>query len=161
MFFVWALALFGLFLIFLEFFLPGAIMAIGGAILLIASLFVFHMAEPKISLFLLYLFSLTGAVYFVIKFALWRVKATRKKGTIFLEGDQEGFQASIFPKELIGKIGHAATDLKPSGHIWIEDRTFQALSKTGYIDKGTPIQIMDGLGSHLIVTPISPSEVKS
>jgi membrane-bound serine protease (ClpP class) len=160
MFFVWALALTGLFLIFLEFFLPGGIMAIGGSVLLLASLFVFHMAQPKISYFILYLFSLLGAVSVVVRFALWRVRSTAKKGTIFLASDQEGFQASVYPKELIGKTGLAATDLKPSGHIWIEDRTFQALSQAGYIDKGTPIQILGGHGSHLIVQPIHSPEVK-
>lgn len=39
MYFVWALALTGLLLIFLEFFLPTAIMAIGGSLLLLTSLF--------------------------------------------------------------------------------------------------------------------------
>jgi membrane-bound serine protease (ClpP class) len=136
-------------------------MAIGGAILLLASLFFFHMAKPGIPLFVAYLIGLMGSVFLVVKFALWRVKATGKKGTIYLDSDQEGFQASLYPKELIGKIGHAATDLKPSGHIWVEDRTFQALSKTGYIDKGTPIEILGGHGSHLIVKPIPSPEVTS
>ncbi len=161
MFFVWALALCGLFLIFLEFFLPGAIMAIGGALLLLASLFVFHMAKPGVPLFVAFLFGMMASVYLVVKIALWRVKATKKHGTIYLESDQEGFQASLYPKELVGKVGHAATDLKPSGHISVDNRTFQALSKAGYIDKGTPIQILGGHGSHLIVMPIPYSEVKS
>jgi membrane-bound serine protease (ClpP class) len=161
MIFVWALAFSGLLLIFLEFFLPGAIMAIGGAILLLSSLFVFHMAQPSILLFASYLIGLAVSVYLVVKLALWQVKATGKKGTIYLSADQEGFQASLYSKELIGKIGSAATDLKPSGHIWIEDRTFQALSKSGYIDKGTPIQILGGHGSHLIVKTVSSVEEKS
>ncbi len=161
MFFVWALALSGLFLIFLEFFLPGAIMAIGGGILLMASLFFFHMAEPKVSLLVIYLLGLVAAVYMVVRIALWRVKATGRKGTIFSAADQEGFQASIYPKEFIGKTGEAATDLKPSGHIWIENQMFQALSKTGYIDKGTPIEILGGHGSHLIVKSLASNESKS
>lgn len=133
-------------------------MAIGGGILLLASLFIFHMTKPVIPLLIAYLIGLIIAVYLVVKFALWRVKATKEQGTIYLDTDQEGFQASLFPKELVGKTGYAATDLKPSGHIFIEDRTFQALSKTGYIDKGTPVQILGGRGSHLIVKTLPSSE---
>lgn len=151
MIFVWALAISGLVLIFLEFFLPGAIMAVGGAILLMTSLFVFHMIYEGIGALLLYLLILAAAVFLVIRIALMRVRSASSKGTVYLDTDQEGFQACIYPKELIGRTGIAATDLKPSGHILVDDRPFQALSKTGYIDKDTPIQILGGQGSHLIV----------
>ncbi len=160
MFFVWALGLAGLILIFLEFFLPGAIMAVGGSVLLLASLFMFHLKGPVgIAPFFFYFAALGTSVYFVVRLAIWAVKKTGKKGTVYLKADQEGFQASLYPKELIGKIGVAATDLKPSGHIWVEDRAIQALSKDGYIEKGAPVQILGGQGSHLIVK--THSEVPS
>ncbi len=151
MFFVWTLALLGLFLIFLEFFLPGAVMAIGGGILLLASLFFFHMENKSYFDFSVFLLSLTFLVFVVVRFALSRIKATAKNGTICLEGDQEGFQASSYPQELVGKIGIADTDLKPSGHILVDGQRFHAVSKISYIDKATPIKILGGTGSHLIV----------
>lgn len=153
MIFVWILAFSGLFLVFLEFFLPGAVMAIGGGLLLIASLIFFHMQNKSALAFLIYLTSLLTLVYLVIRCALWRVKAMAKNGTIYLEGDQEGFKASAFPKELIGKVGIADTDLKPSGHILVDGQRFNAISKIGYIDKETPIEILSGTGSHLVVQP--------
>lgn len=155
MFFVWTLALLGLLLIFLEFFLPGAVMAIGGALLLLASLFFFHMEKPGFPSFIGYLSLLTTFVYFIVKLALWRVKLSAKQGTLRMEGDQEGFVACVYSKEWIGKIGLAHTDLKPSGYITIEGKRFQAVSKTGYIDKDTPIEILEGSGSHLIVGSLS------
>lgn len=155
MFFVWILALSGLFLVFLEFFLPGAVMAIGGGVLLIASLIFFHMENKSILAFSIYLTTLVFLVYFVMRFALWRVKSTVKRGTIYLEGDQEGFQASSYPKEMIDKVGIADTDLKPSGHILIEGLRFHAISKVGYIDKETPIEVVSGSGSRLIVQRVS------
>lgn len=159
MFFVWALAVAGLSLIFLEFFLPGAIMAIGGSVLLLTSLYVFYKVAPDPLLFIGYLGLLVLLVFLVIRLALWRVKSTAKKGTIYLMSDQEGYQASIYPKEMVGKKGVAASDLKPSGHIFIEEAAYQALSKSGYIDKGTPVEILGGQGSHLIVKPIEPSKL--
>lgn len=158
MFFVFLLALSGLFLIFLEFFLPGAIMAVGGGLLLLASLFVFHMNESGTGSFLIYFFILMVSVYSVIKLALWKVESTKKNGTIYLESDQEGYQASLYPKELIGKIGQAATDLKPSGHILIGNQTFEALSKSGYIEKGTSLHVLDGHASYLIVKRLEEIE---
>lgn len=151
MFFVWILAFSGLLLIFLEFFLPGAVMAIGGGILLIASLVFFHMENSGLLAFFVYLAVLSLLVCIVIRSALFRIKATVKKGTICLEGDQEGFLASSYPQELIGKEGLADTDLKPSGHVLIDGKRFHAISKDGYIDKATPIKILGGSGSHLIV----------
>ena len=150
MLFVWVLALAGLFLIFLEFVLSGGLMAIGGTILLCSSLFLFHMTyEGTISL-LLYFLGLSAATIFVARLGLWRAKASEKKRSFCIE--MEGHQAIPYLKELIGKKGYAATDLKPTGHIWVEDRTFQAVSKTGPIHQGVPIQIVGGQDSHLIVT---------
>ncbi|MBS0626480.1 MAG: serine protease [Verrucomicrobia bacterium] len=149
MFFVIALALTGFFLIFLEFFLPGAIMAIGGSLLLMASLVVFHLSFPSWGSFFLYFSFLMTVLYFVIQVGIWRVRASKK--TIYLDTDQEGYQACLYPKELVGKVGICANDLRPSGHIVIDDRSFQALAKTGFIEKGTLIEVLGGQGSHLIV----------
>lgn len=77
-FFVIALALTGLFLLFLEFFLPGAIMAIGGSLLLLASMVVFYLTfDSGLSLFI-YFLSLLAAVYLVIQLALWQIKSSEK-----------------------------------------------------------------------------------
>lgn len=70
MFFVLALALTGLLLIFLEFFLPGAIMAIGGTLLLMASLFVYYMTYPIDLYFLIYFVGLSTAVYLTIRLGM-------------------------------------------------------------------------------------------
>jgi len=151
MFFVLTLAITGLFLIFLEFFLPGVIMALGGVLLLFASLFVLHMENPSIVFFLCYLIGLIVLVYCVIQLAVWRVRATEKRGTIYLAADQQGFFASSYSKEMVGKIGKAETDLRPSGYVLIEKQSFQAVAKAGYIDKESSVEIIGGEGSHLIV----------
>ena len=67
MFFVLALALTGLFLIFLEFFLTGGIMAIGGTLLLLSSLVVCYMTYPTGFFLWVYCFVLASALYCVVK----------------------------------------------------------------------------------------------
>lgn len=149
------LALTGFLLIFLEFFLPGAIMGIGGALLLIASITILLLNQPSAIFFGLYFLSLIAILFILIRFALRRVKATSKKGTLYLANDQGGFQASFFQKEMIGRKGIAATDLKPSGHIYLNNQSLQATANGTYIEKGSPIEVIGGEGSRLIVKLIT------
>lgn len=138
MIFVWALAVIGFALIYLEFFLPGGIMAIGGAICLLSSLYVFYQTTSEAFSLFLYFLALLALTWIIAKFALWRVRSTAKKGTIYLMNDQEGYQASIYPKELIGKVGLTATDLKPSGHLWWRIKDFKRFQKLAILRKAPP-----------------------
>lgn len=142
MFFVLALALSGLFLIYLEFFLPGAIMAIGGGVLLLASIFMFHMLKEGSIMLLAYLMALSMAVYATVKIAKWRIHSAVKH------------PANL--KEMIGKRATTATDLTPVGHIFIDDQVFEALAKNGPILKGIDVVVIDGDDTRLIVQTTPP-----
>ncbi len=156
MYFVWALAITGLFLIFLEFFLPSAIMAIGGAILLLSSLVCFHMDDPRFFPLLAYACSIVLATIAIIRIARWKVKTAKAAAP----SESEGFQAIPYCKELIGKTGIAATDLAPSGQIWIEDRAFDARSASDPIAKGAEVQVLSGQGTSLLVKAKAPATLR-
>jgi membrane-bound serine protease (ClpP class) len=141
------LALTGILFIFLEFFLPGAIMAIGGTLMLLASLMLFYFHVSGALLFLTYLVGLGIAIMIVIRVALLRIK----RGKVVNTSDQEGFQACSYPKEFIGCSALVISDLKPSGYVEIDGRSFAALSKLGYVDKGVTVRVIGGQGAHLIV----------
>lgn len=148
------LALAGLILIHLEFFLPGSIMGISGGLALVASVVVFLFAEPHPVALVIFIVAVLILLFIDIKLALHFVRRTKKKGTVFLDSDQEGYQASAFHKHLVGKKGVALSDLKPSGHIRVEGKYLQATSKVGYIHKGASIEVVSGEGAHLIVKEI-------
>ena len=148
MLFVGFLAFAGLLLVFLEFFLPTGIMAIGGGVLLLSSLFVFHMTQTGLLPLLSFIALILGALYLCIRLATWSLRA---QGKLEPYRGLEKEQSVVYSKELIGKMGIAATDLKPSGQILLESRHFDALSKTGPILKGTAVQITKSQGSHLVV----------
>lgn len=78
MVFVIALSFTGLLLIFLEFFLPGAIMAIGGALLLLASLLIYYMTYPLDLFFWIYCLFLVAALCCVVRAG--RKQAQSSKG---------------------------------------------------------------------------------
>ncbi len=142
------LAILGLLLLYVEFFIPGAVMGICGALLLLASIFL--AVSQKISLFLLmgYVFGVIVSVMLIIKLALIKVKSTKD---IYLLGDQEGYMASSVEEGLIGQRAKAASDLKPSGHIFVNNKYHQAVSKNRYIVKGEDVEIIEGKGSYLVV----------
>ena len=51
----------------------------------------------------------------------------------------------------MGKEGTVAANLKPAGHVSIEGKRYQAVSRMGYLDLGTKITVIGGEGGHLIV----------
>ncbi len=152
-----ALIILGLFLIYLEFFLTGGIAAFAGAILLIGSVVVFAKQVGGMLSTILFILSLILLSFVVCRLALFQIR--RSKNSLFLSQDQEGFQASSFDKGLIGKIGECHTDLKPSGHIVIDNQHYQGISQSGYLPRGTSIIVIEGRGAHLVVKPYTPEDL--
>lgn len=147
----------GLGLIFLEFFLPGAILGITGGILILISVVLFAIYIKSAIWTIVYIAIAIILVVTLMKITVWRIRKSKPGGGIYLNHDQEGYVASNYQKELIGKIGMTVSDLKPSGHVLIDGQMHQALSKVGYIEKNEQITVVGGEGAHLIVMHINTS----
>ena len=150
----------GLLLIFLEFYLPGAIMAAMGAILLVAAVVIFAMENSAGLYFLLFLIANCIAVYLVIKFAIWKIKHSSTKFGIYSDSSQVGYVASTYDVNAIGKIGIVKTDLKPGGHIIVDGISQQAISESGYISKGAEVLVIGGQEESLIVKAIKKEKTQ-
>lgn len=146
MFIYFGIALLGLCLIYLEFFMPGMIIGTIGAFLILSSILLLGMGDLPLPYFILFLTILLILIIVTLKMGF-----SKTKKTIRLSSDQSGFVASSFDQTLIGKKGIVLSDLKPSGHIQIQNDSFQAISESLYIPKGTPIIVIGGRGSYLIV----------
>ena len=148
------LLIIGLILIFLEFYLPGAILGIIGGILVLASL-IFFAIQSSSPIYLALYVILTGvSLVLLVKFALWRIPRNKSSFSIYSNKDQEGYTASQFDHSAIGKKGVVLSDLKPGGYILVEGIQHQALSQSGYIVKGSEVLVIDGQEESLIVKPI-------
>jgi len=145
------MALFGLILVYIEFFIPGGIMGLIGGLLLAGSVVIILISDLGALPLLLFIAFVLAALIAAIKIALWQVRKTGKNGTVFLESDQAGFTASFYDKNLIGSLGKAESDLRPSGYISVEGKSYQAVSKGSFICKGSDIQVLGGEGARLIV----------
>lgn len=141
----------GLILIYLEFFVPGGILAILGALALIASIVVGVVYELPTPLVAGWLVGEVFLVVLVVRFALWRISKDTSNRGIYLSGDQQGYRSPSLEEEMTGKTGTTVTALTPSGRIEVEKKSFQAISEGNFIPKGATVIIVRVRGSTLIV----------
>lgn len=146
MIFIVLLAVLGLALVYSEFYFPSGILGVIAAISLIGSATWFGYLGYGIHWTIVYALILLAAVLLVSQVAIRRV---RKK--VALNVDQQEHIASAFDASVVGKTATVLTDLKPTGHVMIEGKQYQALSETGYLPKETTVIIVGGRGAYLIV----------
>jgi membrane-bound ClpP family serine protease len=145
------LLVFGYILIFLEFYIPGAILGIIGGILTLVSIVLF-ISEGFSALSIIgYIVGVLIGLALICKFALTRIRHAKPEYSIYSGASQEGFRASKTDHSLIGKTGVVLSDLKPGGYILIEGNQYQAISESGYIVKGLHVIVVSGQEESLIV----------
>jgi membrane-bound ClpP family serine protease len=145
------LVLIGLILILFEFYLPGAVMGILGGISILAGIILFASHTSSLTAIILFVLGSAVAVGLLIRFALWRILHAKPQYSIYLDKDQEGYQASSYDKSTIGKTGIVIADLKPGGFILIEGRQHPAISLSGYIAKWEQVTVVGGQEQSLMV----------
>lgn len=81
-----------------------------------------------------------------------------KSGIFLLDRtDREiGYQSSISRKDLIGTMGKAITDLRPSGTGLFGEERIDVVSESEWITEGTPIRIVSAEGYRHVVRPVYP-----
>lgn len=141
----------GLLLIYCEFYLPGGILGTLGVMVVIGSIVIFALQYPSPLLIFLYTIGTVILMVLLFKYALWRIKNAPPGTSIYSENDQEGYIASTFDENAIGKIGVVESDLRPGGHIVVEGRKQLAISQSGYITKGEEVIVIAGQGESLTV----------
>lgn len=148
----------GFLLIFLEFLLPGSLLGILGGVAVLSSIIFFAMQADNGLWVFFYVLAIGIFLIFFVRFILWRI---RRKKWFYLDSDQEGFVASSYEKEYVGKEGVALSDLRPSGYIEVEGKPLQAVAESGYIAQNEKIKIISGRGSYYIVKRMDHHESNS
>lgn len=141
----------GLFLILVEFYLPGAIMGILGGISILTGVILFASQNSSLIAIVLFVIGSALAVGILIRFAIWRIVHAKPQYSIYSNDNQAGYQASSFDKEAIGKMGIVSADLKPGGYILIDGQQHAAISLGGYIAKGEKVTVVSGQEQSLMV----------
>lgn len=141
----------GLLLILIEFYIPGAVIGIIGSVLVLLAIIQFASESTSLIGVILFIIGAAVAVGLVIRFALCRIVKAKPGYSIYSNHDQEGFKASSYDVNAIGKIGTVLSDLKPGGYILIDGQQHQALSISGYIPQGSEVIVVSGQEESLIV----------
>ncbi|MFH2144313.1 MAG: NfeD family protein [Bacteroidota bacterium] len=157
----WEILIFivGIILIILEIFvIPGfGVAGISGIVLTIAGLslsmvdnVVFDFQQPEIALAkiskALMVTCVSLVISFIISIYFSKKMFSSKKLKFALDTTQnteEGYiSIDLKQKTLTGKIGIAATMLRPSGKVEIDEDVYDAVAITAYIEKGEKIQVV-------------------
>lgn len=151
----WILVASGLFLLAIEFFIPGGIIGIFGVFgLLGAAIVGFAVFGAKGGL-ISALSLVVGATVFL---ALWIKYCPRSfLGNWFtLKTDGRDFKSFDDDQQrtLIGKSGVAHSDLRPAGMALIDGKKIDVVSEAGFIPHGSSIKVIDAAGSRIVVRQV-------
>lgn len=147
-----ALFVLGLILIFLEFFLPGAISGTLGVATLITSLFLAGDNGFQIGISLLISIFISLLLFFLM------VKYFDKKIILFdrmvlfdAARKEDGYVSNINRSELLGEEGITLTILRPSGTAIFHDERIDVVSEGNYIAKNTKVKVIKVEGARVVV----------
>jgi membrane-bound serine protease (ClpP class) len=67
---------------------------------------------------------------------------------------EAGFLATPDQSYLIGTVGVAATDLRPSGKMSFADQRIDVVAESGYVTRGSPIEVVALRNGSPVVRPL-------
>ncbi|MBK8947077.1 MAG: nodulation protein NfeD [Ignavibacteriae bacterium] len=155
----------GLVLLLIEIFIiPGfGITGIIGIILMFGSLFFglisdFPLIDWDIISMAIIQFASTLVLTIIVIFSVLKfLPKSEMWGNLILKKNIEersGYAAEIEVKNLIGKMGIALTDLRPSGIALIENKRIDVVTSGDYIPKETHVTIISEEGSKVVVEKV-------
>jgi membrane-bound ClpP family serine protease len=142
----------GLLLIFLEFFLPGAISGTLGVAALIFSLFLAGENGIQMGVSILIAIFCSVLVFFIM------IKIFNKKLVLFNKmvlsesaKKEDGYVSNVNRTDLLGKEGIALTILRPSGTVIINNERVDVVSEGGFIDQNAVVKVIKVEGARIVV----------
>ena len=147
----------GLMLLAVEGFIPGGIVGLVGCVCLFAAMitgFVAFGAEGG--------WLATGLMIVLggIALGLWIHIFPRTplgRGLTLREDGRDNKSVPDRSRDLVGQAGVAHTDLRPGGVALIAGTRIDVVSASGYVDSGTPLQVVGVEGSRVIVRAQRPA----
>lgn len=154
----WSLIAAAIVLIGAEFFIPGGILGVVGAIALMGAVITgfsaFGVQTGLISAF--------GIVIggMILLFLWIRYCPHSFMGKWFTLEESGADFKSFDPKQkdLLGKTGTASTDLRPAGIALIDDKKIDVVAESGFIEEGSTVKIIEVAGSRIAVRKVETPE---
>lgn len=136
-----------------EVFVPGGVIgALGGVSMLVACVFSFKAFGPTygalVSMIMI-LLTLAGFMFWLMKMPESRIGKTFSLQTTIHEKEPSD-NASL----QLGMRGTADTDLRPGGFARFSGKKTDVVASSGYIERGTEVEVVDVQGSSVVVRPV-------
>lgn len=141
---LWSL---GLIFLVLEFYLPGGIFGAAALLALVSTLGTWFASDLSVA----WLIGATLLMVLSVLITSFLVLKSLKNGAMIEAKSEQGHLAATFSATSIGRSAVAVTDLCPSGFVMIEQERIAAVSKGGYLPKGSEVLIVGGEGFSLLV----------
>ncbi len=153
---IWAFIFIGIALVlfFIEIFVPsGGLLALVGALAVIASLIAFFIHDVNTGLIATGIYIVFGPVLVWIAFKIWAASPLAKRmilGGVVEEDNEEAMQRSKARIEgrqaelelLVGQQGVSVTVLRPIGVVRIDGQRIDAMAETGSIEANAAIEVV-------------------
>ncbi|MFJ7729759.1 nodulation protein NfeD [Neobacillus sp. NPDC097160] len=145
----------GVLLIFLEFFLPGAVAGTLGVAALILSLFLAGEDTLQIGVSILIAIFISIFVFFMM------IKIFGRKLVLFNKmvlsdtaRKEDGYVSNINRTDLLGKVGTALTVLRPAGTMIIHNERIDVVSEGGFIEQNAKVKVIKVEGARIVVREV-------
>jgi membrane-bound ClpP family serine protease len=145
----------GIVLIFLEFFLPGAISGTLGVAALIASLFLAGGTGVSIGISLFISLFVSILFFFImVKFFNKKIMLFNKMVLFDSARKEDGYVSNKNRTDLLGKVGEALTMLRPSGTAIFTGERVDVVSEGGFIPKNVKVKVIKVEGARIVVREV-------
>ncbi|MFJ5758066.1 NfeD family protein [Neobacillus sp. NPDC093182] len=145
----------GIMLIFLEFFLPGAISGTLGLAALIASLFIAGENPLNMGISIFIAIGISIAVLFFMIKVLGKKMVLFNRMILFDSAKKEdGYVSNVNRTDLLGKEGIALTVLRPSGTAVFNNERIDVVSEGDFIDQNAKITVIKVEGVRIVVRKV-------
>jgi len=145
----------GILLIFLEFFLPGAIAGTLGFAALLLSLFLAGPDALQMGVSILIAIAVSIFIFFLM------IRTFGKKLVLFNKmvlsesaRKEDGYVSNVTRSDLLGMEGHALTILRPAGTIVINNERVDAVTEGGFIEKNAKVKVIKVEGARIVVREV-------
>lgn len=135
------LMILGFGLIMLEIFIPGGVVGLLGGASLLGSIVLSYSEFGMEGALIAFAVAIVGlAICLYVEFKV--LPKTRVGRRIFLNNSVSGkSQPDVGETTLVGKEGTTLTALSPSGHVLVEGRKLEAVSRSGFLEKGEKVHV--------------------
>lgn len=138
-------------LFFLEIILPGGVLGVLGGILMLAGVYLTFDEFGAVAALLV----LVGCLVFALAFFVFQFKILPKTAmgkNIFLSGSVPGeSNVNEGGDTLVGAEGIVLTRMTPSGAVRVNGHRYEARSRSGFLETGTTVRVVERDAFRLLV----------